>query len=120
MIIKTTKLRAALLASLVALLISGCSSTAVSIANLPPANYEVLGQAKGSAHGSLGLFGTAYNVIPMGLNSRVERAYSNALASVPGATALIDVKYQESWYWWIIATGRKVTIEGTAIKELNP
>jgi hypothetical protein len=55
----------------------------------------------------------------MGLNTRVQRAYDNAVASVPGATGLIDVTFDESWFWWIIGTGRTVTISGEAIREIR-
>jgi hypothetical protein len=85
---------------------------------VPPANYEKLGHATGDATGSIGLGPTSLNFIPLGLNSRVQNAYDNALKSVPGATALIDVTYQESWFWWVLGTARKVTISGEAIKEL--
>ena len=52
----------------------------------------------------------------MGINSRVENAYQNALASVPGATALVDVTMRENWQWWVIGTSRCVTVTGEAIK----
>ncbi len=52
----------------------------------------------------------------MGLNSRVERAYADAVASVPGATALVNVTMQENWYWWFLGTTRCVTVSGEAIK----
>ena len=52
----------------------------------------------------------------MGINSRVERAYGEALASVPGATALTDITMKEDWNWWLFGTGRCVTIDGEAIK----
>jgi len=89
------------------------------IAPEPPANYERMGPATGAASGSLGILGTAYYFIPMGLNSRVERAYDAAVASVPGATALIDVTLDEYWVWWIIGTNRTVTITGEAIREVK-
>ncbi len=59
---------------------------------------------------------TAYYFIPVGLNSRDERAYNAAVASVPGATALVDVTMHENWYWWLLGTARCVTISGEAIK----
>ena len=59
------------------------------------------------------------NFIPMGLNSRTERAYENALASVPGSTGLMNITYQEDWFWWVLGTGRTVTITGDAIKEVK-
>lgn len=101
------------------LILSGCSSHSVAIAPTPPKKYEVLGKAEGSANGSLGVLGTAYYFIPMGLNSRVQRAYDDAVASVPEATGLINVTYQEDWLWWIIGTNRAVTIKGDAIKEIK-
>jgi hypothetical protein len=75
-----------------------------------------LGKAEGSASGALGIGGTAYYFIPMGLNSRYERAYNNALASAPGATALTNVTIQENWYWFVLGTLRQVTITGDAVK----
>lgn len=115
-VLKTT----ALLASVAGLmLLSGCSSHQVSIEKAPPAKYEKLGEAKGEGSGSLGLAATAYYFIPMGLNSRSERAYENALESVPGATGLMNVTYQEDWMWWILGTVRTVKISGDAIKEVK-
>ena len=103
-------------ATLLFTLLGGCASTFTNVAPMPPGKYTRLGTATGSACGSLGLVATAYYFIPMGINSRVERAYANALASVPGATSLVNVTMQENWYWWIIGTVRCVTIAGEAIK----
>jgi len=99
--------------------ISGCSSKFTTIQTTPPEKYEKLGSVTGTASGSLGAVSTAYYVIPMGLNSRTDRAYKNALSKAPGATALIDVTYDESWFWWIVGTSRTVTISGEAIKEIK-
>ena len=101
------------------LFIGGCASGLTTIAPQPPAQYEKLGPATGKATGSIGVLSTALNFIPMGLNSRVYRAYDNAVASVPGATGLIDVTLDESWFWWVIGTGRTVTISGEAIREIK-
>lgn len=99
--------------------IMGCASGFTTIAPKPPEKYEKLGHASGKATGSLGILATAYYFIPMALNSRIDKAYDNALKSVPGATALIDVTFDESWFWWVIGTGRTVTISGEAIKEVT-
>ncbi len=99
--------------------IIGCASGFTTIAPMPPKKYEKLGHASGKATGSLGIGGTAYYFIPMVLNSRIDRAYDNALESVPGATALIDVTFEESWFWWVIGTGRTVTVSGEAIREVT-
>jgi hypothetical protein len=97
----------------------GCSSGYKTIAPMPPENYKKLGAAKGQGSGMLGVISTAYNFIPMGLNSRIDSAYDEALKSVPEATALTDVTYQESWFWLVIGTMRTVTITGEAIKEVK-
>lgn len=115
-VLKTT----VLFASVAGLMVfSGCSSHQVNIEKAPPVKYETLGKAKGEGTGSLGLAGTAYYFIPMGLNSRSQKAYDNAVASVPAATGLMNVTYQEDWFWWILGTGRTVTISGDAIKEVK-
>jgi hypothetical protein len=83
----------------------------------PPANYEVIGQAKGGATGIMLFWLPPYNVIPAALNSRVARAYDRALKSVPGATGLVNVTIQESWAWAVFGTLRGTIITGDAIKE---
>ncbi|MFT5703569.1 MAG: hypothetical protein ACI9TO_000941 [Rickettsiales bacterium] len=100
-------------------LLSNCASRFETIYKTPPAKYEKLGRVSGTASGSLGVVSTAYYAIPMGINSRVSRAYQDALSQAPGATSLIDVTYKESWFWWVIGTGRTVTISGEAIKEIK-
>ncbi len=95
------------------------SGKEVTIEKAPPEKYEVLGKATGSASGSLGIAGTAYYFIPMGLNSRTERAYVEAVQSVPNATGLINVTYSEDWFWWVIGTNRTVTVTGDAIREIK-
>lgn len=101
------------------LLIGGCATGLTTISPQPPAQYEKLGPATGKATGSIGVLGTVTNFIPMGLNSRVYRAYDRAVASVPGATGLVDVTLEESWFWWVIGSARTVTISGEAIREIK-
>ena len=112
--VKLSVLAILLLATVI--FMGGCASGFTNIAPMPPEKYEKLGRATGKACGCLLIDGTAYNFIPIRLNSRVERAYDNALKSVPGATGLIDVTIKESWFWWIIGTARCVTITGEAIR----
>lgn len=97
-------------------MLSGCTSGFTTVSPTPPQQYMRLGHAEGSACGSLGVISTSSYFIPMGLNSRVERAYNNALASMPSATALVDVTVKEDWVWWLIGTARCVTVTGEAIK----
>jgi len=98
---------------------ANCASKFQMVAKEPPKKYQKLGNVTGTAEGSHGLFATFWYAIPMGLNSRVARAYEDALSQAPGATSLINVTYQESWYWWFIGTARTVTISGEAIKEIK-
>jgi hypothetical protein len=101
---------------LVALLLGACASGFTKVSPTPPNNYQSLGLTTGKACGSLGIVATAYYAIPMGLNSRVENAYIDALNKVPGATSLTNVTMQEDWFWWLIGTARCVTVSGEAIK----
>jgi hypothetical protein len=88
----------------------------VTLVPQPPVNAQKIGPVEGSSSGALGVLGTAYYFIPMGLNGRMQRAYDEALAMAPGATCLTNVTLQESWYWFIIGTMRHVTITGEAVK----
>ena len=101
------------------LIFSGCSSKEVTIENKQPEKYEILGKATGTGSGSLAALGTAYYFIPLGLNDRQERAYADAIRSVPGATGLINVTYSEDWFWWVIGTNRTVTVTGNASSEIK-
>lgn len=104
-----------LLAAVLAAL-CGCSSNLQPVTRPLPAGYEKLGPAQGKACGAIVGGPTAYNVIPILLNSRTERAYQKALASVPGATALTNVTMQEDWYWLVAFSLRCVTCNGEAIR----
>ena len=103
-------------AALACALLASCASELVTVAPAPPLQYERLGHAEGKACGMLGFLATAYHFAPIGLNSRVERAYRDAVASVPGATAIVDVTMSEDWMYPLIGTIRCVTISGEAIR----
>ncbi len=95
--------------------VAACASPTTMIAPRPPEHYQRLGPAQGQACGTLLLIVAFFEFIPAGTNSRVERAYDAAVASVPGATSLVDVTLQERWSW---AGGTMLctTISGVAIK----
>lgn len=99
-----------------ALVIAGCNGPSVRVMEPAPPQAVHLGHAEGSACGTMLLGPTAYNFIPATLNSRTERAYQDAIASVPQATALTDVNIEEQWFWWVIGTTRCVTITGEAVR----
>lgn len=92
-------------------LLVGCSSTDVRLVASPPEKPIKLGPAQGTASGVL-IFG----VIPIGINSRTERAYEDALKSVPGSTVLTDVTLDELWLYFGIVLFQQVTITGEAVK----
>ena len=101
---------------------TGCSLPGfVIVSPRVPEKYEVLGPAKGKACGLI-MIDTPYvcaglcTFMPINLNDRVNRAYQQALESVPGARALINVTMQEDQYWWVIGDAKCVTITGEAIR----
>ncbi len=102
---------------------AGCASAYKTVLPTPPDRYQKLGAAKGNACGSMMIL-APYYFIPLvelpfiggTLNKRIENAYQNAIASVPGATALLDVTMQETWYWWVLGSTKCVTISGEAIR----
>lgn len=114
--LKRSKCAPTILPMVVSILLGGCASGFTNVAPTPPKEYQRLGAATGSGCGSLGILATAYYFVPMGINSRVERAYTHAVASVPNATALVDVTIEEDWYWWLLGTARCVTVKGEAVK----
>ena len=94
----------------------GCVSDWVNVAPLPPAQYERLGAAEAEVCGIRYLALPWHQVISRGLRTRVERAYGDAVAQVPGATALIDVSFQERWSYRLLVSLHCVTIRGEAIR----
>lgn len=110
------KFTTATLSLAVIVFLGGCASGFTNVAPSPPQSYQSLGTTTGSGCGSLGILGTAYYFVPMGINNRVEKAYNDAVSKVPNATALTNVTIQENWYWWFIGTARCVTVTGEAIK----
>ena len=95
----------------------GCVSPVVMVAPEPPERYEVLGDAEGKACGHLLLtYSSLYNVVPIGMNTKLERAHAAALASVPGATSLVNVIVSESYFTYLLGNAHCVKIQGQAIR----
>jgi len=94
----------------VAAVAAGCTSTRARIGPQPPEAYQMIGPSRGRACG-LHLFG----IIPIGVNSRTERAYASAVKH--GGTGLIDTKLQTQW-WVIPYVGilHCAVVEGTEIR----
>ena len=96
----------------------GCTSRVARVAPPPPPSYRVLGTVHGGACGMM-----LFDVIPLHVNERVERAYGRALARARGATALIDTQLRDRWYTagGIMIAGHVVCtdIVGTAIQDTS-
>lgn len=95
---------------------AACASDFVPVSEAPAAGSKVVGRATGTACGSMLIYASAYNFIPVLLNSRVERARERALASVPGASALTNTTVSEYWYFWVIGRTLCTTLEGDAVQ----
>ncbi len=107
-----------LFALLFAVVISvGCTSQWAVIAPRPPQDYEVLGRAHGEATWRMFFDGTALNFMPAGLSDRTRLAYEEAIASVPGATALVNVTIQERWASWYLWSSKTITVTGDAVRS---
>jgi hypothetical protein len=97
-------------------LLSGCISAPVLVSPAVPTDVQSMGCVTGKAAGALGIVDTTVYFFSFDMNSRWERAYADALAKAPGATALRDVTIREDWYWLILVTLRVVTIRGEAVR----
>ncbi len=99
------------------LLLAACSSTPIVIQNsASPEKGEVIGEAEGRGCGTLYLIYGPYQFMPFTLNGRLQEAYDNALASVPGATSLKNISIRSEWAWPVIGTRHCIEIKGDAVK----
>jgi hypothetical protein len=95
----------------------GCVSPVVMLAPEPPEEYEVLGDAEGKACGHLLITSSSlYNFLPIGMDTKLERAHAAALASVPGATGLVNVIVSDSYVFYLLGNAHCVEIQGHAIR----
>ena len=92
-------MRKAILIILVGCFIFGCASNPLKISTLQnktaDKDYQVLGPGEGGAVGIM-----LFDVIPIGQNSRFERAYEEAVKS-KGGDRLIDPVITENWFWGV-------------------
>ena len=59
-----------------------------------------------------------FNLIPIGQNSRFERAYEEAVKS-KGGDRLVDPVITEKWFWGVILNGYITSISGTVVKYMK-
>jgi hypothetical protein len=97
-------------------LTAGCASDWVNVAPLPPSQYEKLGATEAEVCGIRYLALPWHQIFSRGLRTRLQRAYEQAVAQVPDATALIDVTFQERWSYRLLASDHCVAIRGQAIR----
>lgn len=95
---------------------TACSSGWVDLSPLPPATYEKLGPAEGEACATNPLALPWHQVFAYGGADRLERARDAAVASVPGATGLLDVSLQERWAYYGLFSRRCAIVRGEAFR----
>ena len=93
-----------------------CSSRWVDLSPLPPAGYANLGRVEGEACTTSLLALPWHQLFAIGANDRLTRARVAAIASVPGATGLVDVTLQERWAWFGLFSRRCAIVRGDAIR----
>jgi hypothetical protein len=103
--------------SLVALLLGGCETDFAMVAPEVRASAQRLGPAHGESYRHILFVTPTYNICPIGWGGCVDRAYAEALGTVPGATALADVTVEEDWFWWGLGSARNLNIDGTAVRK---
>ena len=110
-------MRKAILMILIGCFAFGCASNPLEISTLQnktsDKDYRVLGPGEGGAVGIM-LFG----FIPIGQNTRFERAYEEAVKS-KGGDRLIDPVITENWFWGMILNGYITKISGTVVKDIK-
>jgi hypothetical protein len=109
-LIKAAALLLALAAS------SACSSGWVDLSPVPPAGYTNLGPAEGEACATHLLALPWHQLFAIGASDRLQRAREAAIASVPGATGLVDVTLQERWSYWGLFSRRCAIVRGDGIR----
>lgn len=90
------------------LLLCGCASQSVQVAQRPTSGQQVGASTRGRACGVL-----IAGVIPAGINSRTVRAYKAALA---GHSGLVDTEIQYDWYYIGVGSLLCTTVEGRVIE----
>lgn len=96
-----------------ALTVSACSSALVDIAPPPPAHYVTTHEGEGTACG-VNLLG----FIPIKVNSRIERAYQQALEKA-GATGLMETQVTDRWYWIYVGDLFCTDVRGTGYRSAD-
>jgi hypothetical protein len=97
-----------------AVAIGGCiHASGGIIASTTPmrGSYDVIGPAQGRV-----CMDALFGVIPFSRVPRTEAALKKAMASQPGADALVDVTVDSSWENYLVVTSNCIAVSGTAVK----
>jgi len=107
-----------LVASLIALVLSGCVSMPLNL-SVPPnlqegKDYTVLGEGEGSSVGIM-----LFTFIPIKQNQRFQNAYDEAVKS-KGGDRLMNPTIEERWFWAYVLNGYIFKVKGTVVKDMKP
>ena len=90
---------------------AGCTSAPLFIHAAPvDESEETLGAVEGKSMGFM-----LFEVIPIGQNTRFQRAYADAL-SKSGGTRLVGISIKERWFWAGIGNGYIFKVSGLAVR----
>ncbi|WP_078124273.1 hypothetical protein [Leptospira alexanderi] len=95
---------------------ASCSSGHISIQPVLSGEEKILGRVKGTACGFLGVLIPWYYFIPIQQNSKIERAYSDAIQQIPGTKSIKNITIEETWFWAIVGITQCMTISGDAVR----
>lgn len=99
-------------AAFIALALAGCSGKFTKVGPERPVHYTPTGEAHGSACGVL-----LFNLIPINLNDRTERAYQQAIKTA-GAEGLIDPTLVDRWYFIYVGGLYCTDVQGTGYRTV--
>ncbi|TGL78714.1 hypothetical protein [Leptospira yasudae] len=93
-----------------------CSSEYVVIQPSLSGEEKSIGRVQGTACGFLGFIVPWYTFFPMTQNSKLNRAYFDAVKQAPGAKGLKNIHIEEYWFWVVAGMVQCMTISGDAVR----
>lgn len=96
--------------------LENCTSDPIILQPTLTGSEKNLGTVKGQACGFLGILSPEYYFFPIGQNTKMERAYNEALRQRPGSKAIKNITIEEYWFWAVLGVTQCVTLSGEAIQ----
>ncbi|MBM9575967.1 hypothetical protein JWG45_02265 [Leptospira sp. 201903070] len=93
-----------------------CSSDPILLQPTLNGTEKNLGNVRGQACGFLGFLDPYYYFFPIGQNTKMERAYKEALRQIPGSKSIKNITIEEYWFWAVLGVTQCLTISGEAIQ----